>query len=112
VTAIHEHGYDMQMAMCRMGFRALKIETSSFSLVFVEKEPPYCVHTVTLSDADLERAERKIRAALQSFNRCWKSGHWPGPGGERRDAEVVYMPEWAVKADEAKLRSYGEEVAA
>jgi PDDEXK-like domain of unknown function (DUF3799) len=105
--AIAEHGYHQQGALVRMGAReVLGIDHPTFSLVFIEKTKPHCVRVVTLKDNDLDRGERANRYALDAIARCIKSKHWPGPGGEREDAENIELPEWAQKQADEKIQ-YG-----
>ena len=104
--AIFEFGYHQQLALIRTGARELGLPFNSASLIFVEKTSPWCERIVTVKDSDLDRGERANRAALDAMARCIKSGHWPGPGGEREDAEHIEMPEWAQKQIDDRLE-YG-----
>lgn len=90
---IADMAYHQQGALVRSAAReVLGIKAPTFTLVFVEKRPPYCVRVVTLKDNDLDRGEQANRAALDAMARCIASGHWPGPGGEREDAENIELP--------------------
>jgi PDDEXK-like uncharacterized protein DUF3799 len=92
VRAIGEFSYHQQGALILRGARELlEIDKPSFSLIFVEKDDPYCVECVTLKDNDLDRGEKQNRLAIQTFARCLESGHWPGPGGERADARPIEL---------------------
>jgi hypothetical protein len=103
-NAIFEFGYHQQGALIRAAAReVLKIAQPTFTLIFVEKEPPYCVRVVSLKDDDLDRGERQNRAALDTIARCLASDHWPGPGGEREDAEYLELPEYAKKSIDDRL---------
>jgi len=105
--AIAENGYHQQGALIRRAARdVLKIQNPTFTLVFVEKTPPWCVRIVTLKDNDLDRGERQNRMALDTIARCIKSKQWPGPGGEQSDAEYIEMPEWMQKRIDDQLE-YG-----
>lgn len=91
---IAEHGYHQQAALIAAGWHALTgHDIASFSFVFVEKQPPYCVRIVTLRDDDLARGERQNFIATKTFADCMKFGEWPGPGGA--DAEYLSLPTWA-----------------
>lgn len=93
---IYEHGYHQQGALVCEGWAALTGEKdTSFTLVFVEKAPPYCVRIISLTDEDMTRGERQNYAAIDLFARCLEANEWPGPG--RADAEYMHMPEWATK---------------
>lgn len=94
MKAIADHGYHQQGALICEAWHALTGSTaSSFSLVFVEKSPPYCVRIVTLRDEDLIRGERQNTIAKRTFAKCMAENHWPGPGGG--DAEFMGLPSWA-----------------
>lgn len=78
--AITDHAYHQQMALIRSGAReVLKIEPTTFSLIFQEKKPPYCSAVVILRKDDLDLGERQNRAALDLIVRCIKEKDWPGP---------------------------------
>lgn len=107
------YGYHAQGALVGMAFReVLQREMQSFSLVFVEKTPPYCVRVVTVKPDDLERGEKQIRAAATMFAECCASGSWPGPGGEQSDAEFLDIPEFARKSIDDRLTLFEMELAA
>lgn len=90
---IADFGYHQQGALITNGYTAITgNKATSFSLVFVEKEPPFCVRVVTLRDDDLARGERQNNAALRIFARCLETNEWPGPG--RADAEYLGLPPW------------------
>jgi PDDEXK-like domain of unknown function (DUF3799) len=114
-----EMGYVQQFALMREGFRKLGFPVASATLIFVERKYPHCVRIVSLRSEDLDRGERANRLALRSFVRCYKQwtktgnmNAWPGPGGERRDAEEIFMPDWYRDSVEARLTSFQEEEAA
>jgi hypothetical protein len=99
---IAEHGYHQQAALIAAGWHALTgRDVESFSFVFVEKTPPYCVRVVTLRDDDLARGERQNFVAIKKFAECMAKGEWPGPGGA--DAEYLSLPEWAQKKIDNQL---------
>ena len=105
--AIAEHSYHQQGALVRAAARVvLGIKSPTFTLVFVEKKPPYCVRVVTLKDNDLDRGEHANRAALDAMARCLASKHWHGPGGEREDAENIELPGWAQTQLDVRIK-YG-----
>lgn len=109
---IAQFGYAQQFALMREGFRVLGLPIASATLIFVERQPPHCVRIVSLRPQDLDDGERQNRHALRTFVRCYKSKRWPGPGGERRDAEEIWMPEWHKDAIKARLATYAEDEAA
>lgn len=90
---IADYGYQQQAALIADGYRAiLGTDITSFSLVFVEKSPPYCVRVVTLKDDDITRGARQNRAAIKLLRQCLDDDAWPGPGGA--DAEYLGLPPW------------------
>lgn len=102
---IADYDYPMQGALVGMAFReVLKREMQTFTLVFVEKTPPYCCRVVTLRPSDLERGEMQIRAAVQMFADCCARGQWPGPGGLQQDAEYLSPSDWASKQIDERLQ--------
>ena len=102
--SIGDFGYFVQGAMIGMAYReVLGIDMTSFTLIYVEKTPPYCVRVVTLKPTDLELGERIARAALRTFAECVKTGEWPGPGGTQVDAEYIGISPWAQTRIEERL---------
>lgn len=101
---IADFHYQMQGALVGMASQAvLGVEMQSFSLVFVEKDPPHCVRVVTLHPEDLVRGRMQVQAAALQFASCIKTGHWPGPGGDGRDAEDLTIDDFARKRIDARL---------
>ena len=101
IRAVEKNGYAMQFALMREVFRKLKLHWGSATLVFVEKEPPYCVRVLTVEPDELDLGQRQNRDALHQFARCLVSREWPGPGGTASDAEPIRLTEryheWAEK---------------
>lgn len=101
---IADYHYAMQGALVGMASEAvLQRPMQSFTLVFVEKAPPYCCRVVTLRPSDLERGERQVRAAAVMFAQCCARDEWPGPGGTQQDAEYLSPAEWSVKQVDERL---------
>jgi hypothetical protein len=104
VTRLGWLSYHMQAALTRRAAReVLGFKSIEFHLCFVEVKRPHCVRVVTLKDSDLDLGERENQAAIQIFARCLKSGHWPGPGGDRPDAEYIELSERAREFNEDRL---------
>jgi hypothetical protein len=83
----------------------------SFSLVFAEKEAPYCVRVVEISGADLELGEQQIRAVLPIFAKACETGVWHGPGGGQQDATYFPVRPYRVKQIERRLEILALEAA-
>ena len=103
---IFVRGYYQQMALIRTAMRELGFPFTSASLVFVKKTRPYSVRIVTIKDNTLDKGEQANRTALDAMADCLKKKRWPGPGGDREDAQPVELPEWADKQIDDRIR-YG-----
>lgn len=109
--AIGDFGYAMQGAMIRTGMReVLGRDMGSFSLVFVEKTPPYCVNVKTVTDIDLDLGEEQARASLNMFAKCLEKGKWPGPGGYTTDAAYAEITPWRRREIEFRVQRLKEQV--
>lgn len=103
MRTLADFSYHQQGALIAEGFHELTGNSdSTFTLVFVEKAPPYCCRIVTLWNADLVRGERQNYAASEIFADCLAKNEWPGPG-EDDDTEFMALPEWMAKRIDAKL---------
>ncbi|MCA1452876.1 PD-(D/E)XK nuclease-like domain-containing protein [Bradyrhizobium sp. BRP22] len=102
--SVGDYSYHQQAALVIEGARALDIEANSFTLIWVEKSPPYCVRATQLKDEDIARGMQQNRVALRTFADCLARGVWPGPGDERDDAEYVDLPDWRRKQIDERLR--------
>jgi hypothetical protein len=102
--SIDEYGYIQQGALILEGARALDLEASSFSLVWVEKKRPHCVRVQTLKDEDIGRGGKMNRAMLDVFHACITAKHWPGPGDDRDDAEYVDLSDVARKRIDDRIQ--------
>ena len=107
VRSIGEYAYHQQFSLIRTVARELGLPFHSATLVFVEKTAPYCTRVVTVKDNDLDLGEKQNKAALDIFADCIKSGNWPGPGGDREDAEWIEIGTRARERVETKLTILG-----
>jgi hypothetical protein len=90
--SIRDYGYWMQAGLVAMAVQALIGQPlSSFSFVFVETTAPYLVDIVTLKENEIKRGIDACELALSMFVKCWKENRWPGPRGDRADAEYIEM---------------------
>lgn len=99
-------GYHMQAALVAMASETvlgLPADAFTFAFVWVEKAPPHCVRVTVLTGEDLERGRMQLRRSIDQFAACVASGVWPGPGGDRRDAEYLQLPPWAAKRIDMQL---------
>lgn len=104
-------GYHQQGALVLDGARALEMEASSFSLVWVEKKRPHCVRVQMLIDEDIARGAKQNRVAIDTFHACYVAKHWPGPGDDRADAEYVQLSDAARKRIDDRLQFQLKEAA-
>lgn len=88
--SIKKFGYFMQGGLTAMAAeRCLGVELKSFTLVCVEKTPPYCVETVEIPKEDIDRGRAAVEAMMIQFAHCVETGIWPGPNGDGEDARVI-----------------------
>ena len=92
--SLNSYGYVQQGALILEGARALDMEISSFTLVWVEKTRPFCTDVTTIIDEDLERGAKMNRVAIRRFHKCFVEKSWPGPG-DREDARYLGLSETA-----------------
>ena len=111
--SLASYGYQVQAALVGMGLKAtLGVQMEDFALVWVEKTAPWCVRVTSLTGADIERGAMQVRASLRTFADCLASGRWPGPGGDRQDAEYLALPSWAAKRIDTELELIAAETPA
>lgn len=102
--SLRDYGYHVQAALAGMAMKAtLDIEMTSFSLVWVEKTPPYCCRVTAFTPEDLLRGQMQVDVAARIFGECLTSGDWPGPGGNQQDAEYLSLPSYAASDIDARL---------
>lgn len=108
IRSIGAFGYHQQGALvCRAAREVLGIKQPEFALVFVQKKPPYSVRVVMLKPEDLARGDRQNRLATKIFADCLKANRWPGPGGDREDAEYIELGPFDQKRIDEKLEMAG-----
>lgn len=108
VSTIDNYGYHQQGALVQEGFEILTgRKMTSFSNYFIEKKYPHCCNLRQLSTEDLALGRMQNRAAVRTFAKCWNAKHWPGPGGEQRDGDVIKLSDRARERITKKLRLEG-----
>jgi hypothetical protein len=103
-SSIAEYAYHQQGALILEGARALGLEATSFTLVWVESAPPHAVRVTQLKDEDLARGHRQNAVARRIVAECLQSGVWPGPGDGRDDAEFIDLPTWKREQIDERLK--------
>lgn len=99
-----DFGYTMQSALCMEGARAVGLEPSSFTILWVTNSAPYLCRATTLLDEDIARGHALNEMASDIFWRCYQANSWPGPGDGFEDAEYLQMPEWWRTSTDERVR--------
>lgn len=101
-------GYYRQIALVRDACRiVLGMDMSSFTLIFIEKNPPYSTRDVRVQEDDIDLGARENRAALRTFAKCLKENRWPGPGeGNEGNEKIGMTPERRERKAEALRYEY------
>jgi hypothetical protein len=95
---IRDYGYFMQAGLVAMGVKAITGQNlETFSLVFAENTEPHCIEIVTFKDGDIKRGVDACEIAIAKFNKCWVEKRWPGPRGDREEAQWIEMTEFDQK---------------
>lgn len=90
--AIFTFGYHRQAAFYLMGAKARKLPARHFSIIAVEKEPPYGVGTYRLTEGAVMGGEDQIRPLLRKYAECVQTDSWPCYPDEVVD---ISLPPWA-----------------
>jgi hypothetical protein len=101
--SIRDYGYYQQAGLTAMGVRAITgMPLNSYTLVFAENTEPHCIEVVTLKEGEIQRGIQACEIAIARFNKCWQEKRWPGPRGDRADAQYIELSEFDQKQiDEA-----------
>jgi len=78
---IDEYGYAVQHAAYIEAIETLRPTLAGrvkFVFVFFELEPPYSVTPIRLSSEFRELGKRRWRRAVETWERCVRTGDWPG----------------------------------
>jgi hypothetical protein len=79
-----ELGYMFRQSFYRRGLETLKLAYSPhFRFFVIENFPPYLMSFIRVDDRLIAREDKRVRHALEIWDRCMQSGEWPGyPIGE------------------------------
>lgn len=102
-TALGRDGLFVQGALVRKVVGLLGLPFNSFSLVFAEKQRPFCAQVKSIKPADMDLGEGIIRASLVALGRAMQRQTWPGPGGHQEDAGWLELKPWHRKKFEERL---------
>jgi hypothetical protein len=90
--AIFSFGYHRQAAFYLMGAKAMRLPARHFSIIAVEKEPPYGVAIYRLTEGAVQGGEDQVRPLLRRYAECIKTDSWPCYPDEVRD---ISLPAYA-----------------
>jgi len=90
--AIVNFGYHRQAAFYLRGAKARHLPARHFSIIAVEKTPPYAVAVYRITEGVVDAAAEQIDALLKLYAECLDRGEWPGYPDEVRD---ISIPAWA-----------------
>jgi hypothetical protein len=102
--SIFKFGYYVQAGLLAMIVRALHgRDMNSFTLIFIEKSPPFDTAIVSLKESDIARGIRAAEQSIAKFAECLASGKWPGRYSEHADARYLEMREFDQKRIDERL---------
>lgn len=88
--SVHRYGYFMQAAIYCAGWEALTGRTPEFTILAVEKTPPYAAAAYPLGPKTLDAGRLAFRTSLLLALECKKAERWPGYNdGEPRFLEMT-----------------------
>lgn len=90
--SLWQYGYHRQAAFYTHGLAALGHPIDDFLFVCVERTPPHGVAVYRISDDAVEAGWRQLTQLLETYDRCCRSGRWPGYSNE---IQSVTLPRWA-----------------
>lgn len=85
-------GYHRQAAFYLMSAQARRLPARHFSIIAVEKAPPYAVAVYRITEGVVDAAAEQIQALLRLYADCVEHDRWPGYPDEVRD---ISIPAWA-----------------
>lgn len=94
--SLYDYGYHIQAAMSIDGWKALRPDepVPPFTIIAVEKEPPYAVACYVVGDDSLEIGRQEYREVLHAIANARRTGIWPS---YPTDIMQIDVPEWARK---------------
>lgn len=91
--AVERFGYHQSAAFYWDAIKAVyEVEPTHWLHIVVENESPHCVALYELPAEDIQRGRMLNRRAINLFDRCLRSGRWPGYADE---PAPVGLPHWA-----------------
>ena len=91
-ASIFKYGYHRQGAMYLRGARACGLKVQHYSILAVEKSPPYGVNVFSLCDEAIQQGDRELDDLLKQYKLHLETGEIPGYSQRVIDAD---LPDWA-----------------
>jgi exodeoxyribonuclease VIII len=90
--SIFNFGYHRQAAMYLDAAEALGVAVEHYTIIAVEKAPPYEVAVYRLTEGAVDGGREELKPLLATYAECQSTGHWPGYADRVRD---ISLPPWA-----------------
>lgn len=103
--SIEDNGYHMQLALVGMGMEAIfgrKADEFHYTLVFVEKKPPFAVNVKPVDPNAIWWGRKQLRRAIRRFADCAAKNDWPAYDD---DTSTASLSDWYVKRLEAEAQN-------
>lgn len=94
--SVADYGYHIQAAFYIEAVKRLKLaDDPAFLNVWQERKPPFLVTVTQMPVASLLIGADRVREAIELFDRCTKTGRWPGHSDQ---VEAIGVPYWVENA--------------
>ena len=100
MKTIFKYGYHRQGWLYRRGGRKVGLPVENYTILAMEKSPPFEVGVFRLMEAALDAGENVTMNLMKLYARCRHTNTWPGYPDRVRD---ITLPDWGWQAtdDEA-----------
>jgi hypothetical protein len=95
-AAARKYGIHRQAAMYLAGLRALGQQADHFAVIAVNPEEPHECEVNDFGGMSLECGDVQVRALLDRYAACVRSGVWPAG---REEVQSVELPEWYLRRE-------------
>lgn len=90
--SIWSYGYYMQGGHYMDASEAHELGVEFYTIIAVEKQPPYAVAVYQLSPEAIQAGRQELRPLLRQWAECERTGYWPAYPLE---AVEISLPDWA-----------------
>jgi exodeoxyribonuclease VIII len=91
---IEKYNHHLSAAMYAYAYeQATGRKLQSFIFIVVEKAAPYAVAVYELDQESMQAGYRLYREAIDLYNECTRTGHWPGYSDQ---VESISLRPWAL----------------